>query len=208
VNGNTGRTARAIAVAGAFLALLAGCTTPEPEPDRGSPDEAPIPLSAPVGGSRFDFDVDGFDTCTPFASSLWTMTAAADLETRTEQLAEPAGACRWHGPGMRATVSVDSGRTPAEYSNDPQFRPGGRGAAYNVFWETATSDATRVCHFFLAAGPAQPDRVVHMLVETDDVTGPTAGGGRMHACMFGTILTDAASLVLKGPETVVTTGPS
>ena len=49
---------------------------------------------------------------------------------------------------------------------------------------TATSDETRECQSFLAVGPAQPDRVVHVTVETEEIEAPLHGGGDAHACVF------------------------
>jgi hypothetical protein len=178
--------------------LVAACGS-EPQPVSAYPDEPPIPLSAPVGGSRLDFDVARFDTCAPFSSSYWVTTAIPDAGGEPQAVPEPGGGCRWRGPGLTATITVDSGRSLAEYSNDPRFRPGGTGMVGNRFWRTAASDATRTCDFFLAAGPARPDQVVHLSVATEAGTAPMAGGGRMHACMFAMTLTRATSLILEGP---------
>lgn len=180
------------------LAVLAACgRAPEPGPPGASPDEPPIPLSAPVGGSTLNFDVENFDTCAPFASSFWVTTAALSAELAPQAAPEPGGGCRWHGPGMAARITVESGRSLAEYSNDPQYQPGGRGIVGNPFWRTAASDATKTCHSFLAVGPARPDQVVHLYVQTDEVTAPIGRGGQMHACMFVLALTRATSNILE-----------
>ena len=126
------------------LAGLAAACGSDPPPVSAYPDEPPIPLSAPVGGSRLDFDVSRFDTCAPFSSSYWVTTAILARDLEPQAVPEPGGGCRWRGPGMTATVTVDAGRSLAEYSNDPQFRPGGTGMVGNRFWRTAASDGTRM----------------------------------------------------------------
>lgn len=173
---------RPAVLAAVLLALAAGCSGgPDPEFTRAAPDEPAIPLSAPVGGSRLDFDVERFDPCSPFANGGWTTYAIRVEEPR------PDGAgCRWRGRGLTATIGVEAGRSLAEISADPAFRPGGSGNVGNRYWETATSDAVRSCHAFLAAGPARPDRVVHLYVETDGPAAPVQlpGYADQHACQF------------------------
>lgn len=195
---STARTVVTGVVAVLMAGLLAACGA-EPEPVSAYPDEPPIPLSSPVGGSGLDFDVNRFDTCSPFASSYWVTTAILATDLQPQAAPDPGGGCRWRGPGMTAAVTVDSGRSLAEYSNDPQFRPGGTGMVGNRYWRTAASDATRRCDFFLAVGPGRPDLVVHLRVETEENTAAMARGGRMHACMFAMTLTRATSLILEGP---------
>lgn len=195
------RTVRRVSagVVALVLAGLAAACGSDPPPVSAYPDEPPIPLSAPVGGSRLDFDVSRFNTCAPFASSYWVTTAILAPDLEPQAVPEPGGGCRWRGPGMAATVTVEAGRSLAEYSNDPQFRPGGTGMVGNRFWRTAASDATRRCDFFLAVGPARPDQAVHLQVQTEEADAAMARGGHMHACMFAMTLTRATSLILEGP---------
>ena len=177
---------------------LAGCTTaPAPGPPAGTPVDTVVPFSAPAGASDADFDVDALDPCAPFASPRWLEAAAAEPQPARQATPEPAGGCRWRGPGMTATLSVESGRSLQEYSVDPAFRPGERGWEGNSYWMTATSDETRRCEAFLAAGPAQPDRVVHLRVETEEVEAPLHGGGDAHACVFIRSLLIATASVLQ-----------
>ena len=49
-----------------------------------------------------------------------------------------------------------------------------------------------MCHAFLAAGPARPDTVVHVTVETEEVEAPLHGGGDAHACVFASTLVGAS----------------
>jgi hypothetical protein len=58
-----------------------------------------------------------------------------------------------------------------------------------------------VCHAFLAAGPARPDTVVHVTVETEEVEAPLTGGGDAQACVFASTLVAASSLVLEPAPT-------
>jgi hypothetical protein len=64
-------------------------------------------------------------------------------------------------------------------------------------------DGTRTCDAFLAAGPARPDTVVHVFVETEQLEAPLTGGGDAHACVFASTLVSASSFVLEpaGPPT-------
>ena len=57
-----------------------------------------------------------------------------------------------------------------------------------------------MCQAFLAVGPAQPDRVVHLVVETEEIEAPLHGGGDAHACVFIRSLLIATSSVLERPE--------
>lgn len=179
------------------LAVLTGCTSAaQPGAAPSTPVETEIPFSAPAGISDTDFDVDSFDPCSPFRSTLWLKAAVVDPRLAPQTAAEPGG-CRWRGPGMTAAVAVESGRSLEDYSTDPRYRPGERGWDGNSYWQTATSDDTRVCHAFLAAGPARPDTVVHVTVETEDVEAPLTGGGDAHACVFASTLVGASALILE-----------
>ena len=57
-------------------------------------------------------------------------------------------------------------------------------------------DGTRTCDAFLAAGPARPDTVVHVSVETEHLEAPLTGRGDAHACVFASTLVSARSFVL------------
>ena len=118
---------------------------------------------------------------------------------------EPQGGCRWRGPGMTATVAVERGRSLRDYSTDPAFRPGERGWDGNSFWRSAMWDGTKLCHAFLATGPACPDTVVHIAVQTQEPEAPLTGGGDAHSCVFASALISATSSVL-GRATLAT-GP-
>ena len=50
---------------------------------------------------------------------------------------------------------------------------------------------------FVAAGPARPDTVVHVTVETEEVEAPLTGGGDAHACVFASTLIGAGALILE-----------
>jgi len=62
---------------------------------------------------------------------------------------------------------------------------------------TEASDEKRECQAFLAVGPAQPDRVVHLTVQTEEIEAPLQGGGDAHACVFVRSLLIATSSVLR-----------
>ena len=155
------------------------------------------PFAAPAGISDTDYDVDTFDTCSPFRSTLWLKAAVVDRQLAPQAAPEPRGGCRWRGPGITAAVAVESGRSLRDYSTDPRYRPGERGWDGNSYWQTATSDETRVCHSFLAAGPARPETVIHVTVETEEVEAPLHGGGDAHACVFASTLVGASALILE-----------
>ena len=186
----------------AVLTTLTGCTSAaQPGAAPSTPVETEIPFSAPAGISDTDFDVDAFDPCSPFRSTLWLKAAVVDPQLAPQTAPEPPGGCRWRGPGMTAAVAVESGRSLMDYSTDPRYLPGERGWDGNSYWQTATSDQTRVCHSFLAAGPARPDTVVHVTVETEEVEAPLTGGGDAHACVFASTLVGASSLILEPAPT-------
>jgi len=194
----------------AALTVLAGCaSTPAPTP-QASPSPAPgsaswddVPYSSPDGGATIDFAVDGFDPCTPFTSTLWLKTAVVDPQLDPQATPE-GGGCRWRGPGTTATVAVETGRSLRDYNADPQYRPGQRGSAGNPYWRTATTNESRECQAFLAAGPARPDTVVHVTVQNEQVEAPLSGGGEAHSCVFTETLVEATSLVLENPPAPAT----
>jgi hypothetical protein len=185
----------------ALAALLAGCTG-APPPTAPPPTTAPsswddIPYSSAAGGATIDFAVDGFDPCTPFTSTLWLKTAPVDPGLDPQATPEPGGGCRWHGPGMTATVAVETGKSLRDYNTDPQYRPGERGSAGNPYWRTAASTESRECQAFLAAGPARPETVVHVTVQNEQVEAPLSNGGKAHSCIFTETLVSATSLALQ-----------
>jgi hypothetical protein len=189
---------RLAAAAVLALAVLAGCTNaPEADQDGSAPVDTVLPYSSPAGGSDNDYDVDAMDPCAPFASPLWRDAAAIDPQLAPQATPEPPGGCRWRGPGMTATLAVESGRSLRDYSIDPAFRPGERGWQGNSYWMTEASDEKRECQVFLAVGPAQPDRVVHLTVQTEEIEAPLQGGGDAHACVFVRSLLIATSSVLR-----------
>jgi hypothetical protein len=188
-----------VLLAAVLLGLAGGCTfDPDPANSPAVPDEPAIPLSAPAGGSRLDFDVDAFDPCSPFNSPAWieyTFTVDPPVPAAT--------GCRWQGRGLTAAIRLETGRSLAEISADPRFRPGGSGSVGNRYWQTGTSDATRYCHAFLAVGPARPDRVVHLSIETDGPAAPVQlpGYPDQHACQFVYRLTYITGGILQAAVT-------
>jgi hypothetical protein len=140
----------------------AGCSTPPAS--KPNPGEPGISLDHPTGGSRVDFPVDGFDLCAPFSYALFqkrTFTARTPAE-------RGPGSCRWRGEGFTATITDETGATLAEVSHDPRYRPGYAGLEGNRYWVTATpTSPPYTAHLFLAAGPAQPRRLLHVHVETE-----------------------------------------
>jgi hypothetical protein len=153
---------RLVAVVLVATIASAGCSSsPSAEPDPGEPG---ISLDSPTGGSRVDLPVDGFDLCSPFTHSLF--------RKRTSTTQAPAervpGSCRWRGDGVTATITDETGATLAEISHDPRYRPGYTGLEGNRYWVTATPTSPPYsAHLFLAAGPAQPRRLLHVHVETE-----------------------------------------
>jgi hypothetical protein len=154
--------ARLVAVVLVATIASAGCSSPPAsEPDPGEPG---ISLDSPVGGSRVDFPVDGFDLCSPFTH--WVFRESAPV---TQAPAERGpGSCRWRGAGVTATITDETGATLAEISHDPRYRPGYTGLEGNRYWVTATPTSQPYsAHLFLATGPAQPRRLLHIHVETE-----------------------------------------
>ena len=108
--------------------MLTGCTSAaQPGASPSTPVETEIPFSAPAGMSDTDFDVDTFNPCSPFRSTLWLRAAVVDPQLAPQTAPEPPSGCRWRGPGMTAAVAVEKGRSLKDYSTDPRFRPGERG---------------------------------------------------------------------------------
>jgi hypothetical protein len=153
---------RLFVVVAAATMTSAGCSSsPEPE---FNPGEPAISLDSPAGGSQVDFPVDDFDLCSPFANWVfirWAPVAQAPTERG------PAY-CRWRGEGVTATIADETGSTLAEISHDPRYRPGYAGFEGNRYWVTAIpTSPPYTAHLFLAAGPGQPRRLLHIHVETE-----------------------------------------
>ena len=109
------------AVAVLMLAVLTGCTSAaQPGASPSTPVETEVPFSAPAGISDTDFDMDAFDPCSPFRSTLWLKAAVVDPQLAPQTAPEPPGGCRWRGPGMTAAVAVEKGRSLKELSTDPR----------------------------------------------------------------------------------------
>jgi hypothetical protein len=165
-------------VAVVLVATIAsvGCSgPPTPEPDPGKPG---IPLDSPVGGSRTDFPVDGFDLCSPFTH--WVFLESAPVTQAPPE--HGPGSCRWRGEGVTATITDETGATLAEISHDPRYRPGSSGIVDgNRFWATASpTSPPYTAHLFLAAGPAQPRRLLHIHVESEGERAPSPQPGRSY----------------------------
>jgi hypothetical protein len=142
--------------------VAAGCSIlPAAKPDPGEPG---ISLDAPTGRSRVAFPVDGFDLCAPFTHALFLKWAPFALAPAVRA----PGSCRWRGEGVIATITDESGATLAEISNDPRYRPGNTGLEGNRYWVTVTRTSPPYsAHLFLATGPDQPRRLLHIHVETE-----------------------------------------
>jgi hypothetical protein len=146
----------------------AGCSSPNsPEPDLGEPG---ISSDSPSGGSRVDLPVDGFDLCSPFTHSLFRKWAPV---TQAPEERGPRS-CRWRGEGVIATITDESGATLAEISNDPRYRPGYTGLEGNRYWVTVTPTSPPYsAHLFMATGPGQPRRLLHVHVESEAEWAPS-----------------------------------
>jgi hypothetical protein len=97
---------------------------------------------------------------------------------------------------MTAAVAVERGRSLRDYNTDTRTGLGSTA-------RTATRTGARLCrtgrescHAFLAVGPARPDTVVHVLVETEELEAPLTGGDA-HSCVFAETLVSASSLNLE-----------
>lgn len=153
---------RLVAAILVVVAASAGCVNaPPPERSTGGPG---IPLDVPTGGSPVDFPVAGFDLCSPFTHPLFLKWAPI-----SEGPPEPGpGSCRWRGEGVTVTLTDEIGVTLAEASHDPRYRPGYAGFEGNRYWVTATPESPPfAAHLFLATGPAQPRRLLHVHVQTE-----------------------------------------
>jgi hypothetical protein len=139
----------------------AGCSSPPAaKPDPGEPG---IPLGSPTAGSPEDFPVD-FDLCSPFTHALFRERAPV----MRAPIERGPGSCRWRGEGVTATITDETGATIAEISNDPRYRPGYTGFDHNRYWVTATPTSPPYnAHLFLATGPSQPQRLLHVHVESE-----------------------------------------
>jgi hypothetical protein len=141
----------------------AGCSSP-PAAAKSQPGEPGISLASPTGGPREDFPMDGFDLCSPFSHPRfleWAPVTRAPVE-------RAPGSCRWRGKDVIATISDETGATLAEISNNPRYRPGYADFDHNRFWVTATPTSPPYrTHLFLAAGPSQSERLLHVQVQSD-----------------------------------------
>jgi hypothetical protein len=153
---------RLVAVVVVATIASAGCSSPPAaNPDPGEPG---ISLDSPTGRSQVDFPVDGFDLCSPFTHTLFVKWAPVTLAPAERG----PGSCRWRGEGVMATITDETGATLAEISNDPRYRPGHTGLEGNRYWVTVTrTSPPHSAHLFLATGPTQPRRLLHVHVETE-----------------------------------------
>ena len=79
----------------AVLTTLTGCTnTAEPGASPSTPVDTEVPFAAPAGISDADYDVDTFDTCSPFRSTLWLKAAVVDRRLGTRGRAGAGGELR------------------------------------------------------------------------------------------------------------------
>ena len=186
----------------AVVATLTGCTNAaQPGASPSTPVDTEVPFAAPAGISDTDYDVDTFDTCSPFRSTLWLKAAVVDRQLGPQAAPEPGAAAGGAVRGSPRPSPSSPAAASGTCSTDPRYRPGERGWDGNSYWQTATSDETRVCHSFLAAGPARPETVIHVTVETEEVEAPLHGGGDAHACVFASTLVGASALILEPAPT-------
>jgi hypothetical protein len=194
---------RFVAVVVVATIASAGCFGPPAQvPDPGEPG---ISLDSPTGGSRVNFPVDGFDLCSPFTHSLFQKWAPV---TRAPAERGP-GSCRWRGDGVIATITDETGATLAEISHDPRYRPGYTGLEGNRYWVTATPTSPPYnADLFLATGPAQPRRLLHIHVESEDEWAPSPQPDRAYPAsgVARLIATSTASRMQE--ELLSTTAPA
>jgi hypothetical protein len=153
---------RLVAVVLAAAIASAGCSGPPAATSH--PGEPGISLDSPTGGSPEDFPMDGFDLCSPFSYPLFREAAPV---TRAPVERGP-GSCRWRGKGVIATITDETGASLADVSHDPRYRPGVTGFDHNRYWVTVTPTSPPYsAHLFLATGPAQPTRLLHVHVENE-----------------------------------------
>jgi hypothetical protein len=166
---------RLVIVLSIAAVAAAGCSgSPAPELNPGEPG---LPLDSPTGRSRVDLPVDGLDLCSPFTHAhflKWAPITQAPVE-------RGPGSCRWQGPGVTATITDETGATLAEISHDPRYRPGYTGLQGNSYWVTAIpTSPPYIAHLFLAAGPAQPRRLLHVHIESETERVPALQPNRSH----------------------------
>jgi hypothetical protein len=140
----------------------AGCVgSPAPKSYPGSSGISP---ADPTGDSRQNYEVDGFDLCSPFTETSFLEQGP------TNRSVEPGpGSCRWRGEGLTATISVQIGATLAEISNDSRYRPGRRDRHGNSVWHTLQPRSGPYrSHLFMSTGPSQPLRLLHVYVEAEE----------------------------------------
>lgn len=158
----SGSSIRLVSVVLVAAITSAGCSSPPV--GKASPGEPGISLDSLTGGSRENLPVDGFDLCSPFTHALfreWAPVTGAPLEPGP-------GSCRWRGEGITATITDEIGATLAEVSHDPRYRPGYTGFDHNRYWVTAIPTSPPYsADLFLAVGPAQPRRLLHIHVESE-----------------------------------------
>jgi hypothetical protein len=166
---------RLVAVVVVATIASAGCSNPPAA--KPNPGEPGISLDSPTSRSRIDFPVDGFDLCSPFTHALFQ-----ELAPTTHAPAErDLGSCRWRGAGVTATITDEAGASLAEVSHDPRYRPGVTGLEGNRYWVTVTPTAPPYsAHLFLATGPAQPRRLLHIHVETEEERAPAPQPNRSY----------------------------
>jgi hypothetical protein len=150
-------------------AVASGCSS-SPE-TRSHPGEPGISLDSPTGRSPVDFPIDGFDLCSPFSYAVFQKWAPV-TQSPPER---GSGSCRWRGEGVTATISDETGATLAEITHDPRYRPGVTGFEGNRYWVTVTPASPPYgAHLFLATGPSQPQRLLHVHVEAEAERAPSA----------------------------------
>jgi hypothetical protein len=155
-------TVRLVVVVLVATIASAGCSSPPAV--KSHPGEPGISLDSPTGGSPEEFPMDGFDLCSPFTYPLFRERAPV---TQAPVERGP-GVCRWRGNGVTATITDETGASLAEVSHDPRYRPGVTGFNHNRYWVTVTPTSPPYsAHLFLATGPAQSRRLLHVHVENE-----------------------------------------
>jgi hypothetical protein len=148
----------------ALVAMIASTGCSSPPAVKSHPGEPGISLDSPAGGSPEDFPMDDFDLCSPFRHPLFREVAPVTLAP-VERGPE---SCRWRGKGVIATITDAAGASLAEVSHDPRYRPGVTGFDHNRYWVTVPpTEHPYSTHLFLATGPAQPSRLLHVHVENE-----------------------------------------
>ncbi|QYN41166.1 hypothetical protein K1T35_48380 (plasmid) [Pseudonocardia sp. DSM 110487] len=186
-----------MAIALAVAIAAAGCSSsPAPQPDPAEfdytkqlyyPGERGFSPDDLTRGSWMNLPREGFDLCSPFNDSLFLKQAPV----QQGPVERGPGLCRWRGARTAITVTDETGRTILEVSNDPRYRPGGRNAV-NVasrseigrarYWVTLTPRSQPYSsHLFLAFGPNQPQRLLHIHVETEAARVPAKQRNQTYA---------------------------